>query len=88
MPQVSEAAIVAMPDERLGERACAFVVTRRGLRLTMKDVRAFLADEGVAKQFWPERLEILDQMPRTPTGKIQKFVLREIAKSLKAQQSG
>jgi len=82
MPQVAEVAIVAMPDVRLGERACAFMVLRAGARITMKDVRTFLADDGVAKQFWPERLEILDQMPRTPTGKIQKFVLREIAKGL------
>jgi len=80
MPQVAEVAIVAMPDLRLGERACAFVVLRPGARLTMKDMRAFLEDEGIAKQFWPERIEILDQMPRTPTGKIQKFALREIAK--------
>jgi len=84
MPQVAEAAIVAMPDERLGERACAFVVVRTGTRLAMKDMRAFLEQQGVAKQFWPERLEILEQMPRTPTGKIQKFVLREMAKGLKA----
>ena len=82
MPQVTEVAMVAMPDARLGERACAFMVLRPGARVTMKDVRTFLADDGVAKQFWPERLEILDQMPRTPTGKIQKFVLREMAKNL------
>lgn len=86
MPQVSEVAIVAMPDERLGERACAFVALRPGERLTLKDVRAFLTDEGVAKQFWPERLEIVEQMPRTPTGKIQKFVLREMAKTLTVQR--
>jgi cyclohexanecarboxylate-CoA ligase len=84
IPQVVEAAIVAMPDARLGERACAFVVLRPGMRLAMKDVRAFLEEQGVAKQFWPERLEIVEQMPRTPTGKIQKFVLREMAKGLKA----
>jgi len=84
MPQVAEAAIVAMPDERLGERACAFAVVRPGAWLTMKEMRAFLEEQGVAKQFWPERLEILEQMPRTPTGKIQKFVLREMAKGLKA----
>lgn len=86
MPRVAEVAIVAMPDARLGERACAFMVVGPGpgARITMKDVRTFLADEGVAKQFWPERLEILDQMPRTPTGKIQKFVLRELAKGLTA----
>ena len=82
MPQVAEVAMVAMPDARLGERACAFMVLRPGARVTMKDVRTFLADDGVAKQFWPERIEILDQMPRTPTGKIQKFVLREMAKGL------
>ena len=82
MPQVSEVALVAMPDARLGERACAFVVARPGTRISMQDVRAFLADDGVAKQFWPERLEILDEMPRTPTGKIQKFILREMAKGL------
>lgn len=82
MPQVAEVAIVAMPDQRLGERACAFVVVRSGARIAMKDVRSFLADDGIAKQFWPERLEVLEQMPRTPTGKIQKFVLREMAKGL------
>ena len=86
MPQVSEVAIVAMPDDRLGERACAFVALRPGERLTLKDVRTFLTDEGVAKQFWPERLEIIEQMPRTPTGKIQKFVLREMAKGLTVKQ--
>jgi len=87
MPQVAEVAIVAMPDPRLGERACAFVVVRSGKRITMKDVRSFLADDGIAKQFWPERLEILEQMPRTPTGKIQKFVLRELAKNLSVQHT-
>ena len=83
MPQVAEVAIVAMPDARLGERACAFAVLRPGARLSMKEMRSFLEEQGVAKQFWPERLEVLEQMPRTPTGKIQKFVLRELAKSLK-----
>ena len=87
MHQVAEIAIVAMPDLRLGERACAFVVLRPGGRITMKDVRSFLADEGVAKQFWPERLETLEQMPRTPTGKIQKFALREIAKGLSVHKT-
>ena len=84
MPNVSEAAIVAMPDDRLGERACAFVTLRQGNKLTLKEVRTFLAEEGIAKQFWPERIEVLPEMPRTPTGKIQKFVLREKAKGLTA----
>ncbi|MBI4290718.1 MAG: AMP-binding protein [Betaproteobacteria bacterium] len=82
MPEIAEAAIVAMPDPRLSERACAFVTLRDGQGLAIDDVRAFLAAEGLAKQFWPERLEILDRMPRTPTGKIQKFVLRDMAKIL------
>jgi cyclohexanecarboxylate-CoA ligase len=82
MPEVADAAVVAMPDLRLGERACAFVTPRPGRTLTLDRVRAHLAAEGVAKHFWPERLEILREMPRTPTGKIQKFVLRELAKGL------
>jgi len=82
MPEVADAAIVAMPDPRLVERACAFVTPRPGRSLTLDRVCAHLAAEGIAKHFWPERLEILREMPRTPTGKIQKFVLRELAKGL------
>jgi cyclohexanecarboxylate-CoA ligase len=85
MPEVADAAIVAMPDPRLVERACAFVTLRPGRSLALDRIRAYLAAEGVAKHFWPERLEILRAMPRTPTGKIQKFVLRELAKDLAAE---
>jgi len=82
MPQVSEVAIVTMPDARMQERACAFVTLRPGQRLSFDELRSHLAGEGLSKHFWPERLEILEQMPCTPTGKIQKFVLREMAKAL------
>jgi cyclohexanecarboxylate-CoA ligase len=82
MPEVSDAAVVAMPDPRLQERACAFVTLREGKSLTLADICRHLAAEGFSKHFWPERLEILPQMPRTATGKIQKFVLRETAKKL------
>jgi cyclohexanecarboxylate-CoA ligase len=82
MPEVSDAAIVAMPDPRLQERACAFVTVRPGSQLSLAAVCKHLAAEGFSKHFWPERLEIVEQMPRTPTGKIQKFVLREAAKKL------
>lgn len=85
MPEVADAAIVAMPDPRLVERACAFVTLRRGCALTLEKVQRHLAAEGIAKQFWPERLEIIAEMPRTPTGKIQKFVLRERARNLAPQ---
>ena len=84
IPQVAEAAVVAMPDARLQERACAYVTLHRGSALDLAALCAHLAAEGFAKSFWPERLEVLAEMPRTPTGKIQKFVLRELAKGLRA----
>lgn len=80
MPEVADVAIVAMPDPRLIERACAFVTLRPGRALTLEQLRRHLGAEGIAKHFWPERLEIIDEMPRTPTGKIQKFVLRDRAR--------
>ena len=75
-PNVAEVAVVAYPDERLGERACAVVVTEGG-SLTLEDLTTFLEGKQAAKQYWPERLELVTDMPRTPAGKIQKFKLRE-----------
>jgi cyclohexanecarboxylate-CoA ligase len=80
-PKVQEVAIVAMPDRRLGERACAFVVTRAGAPLTLGEIVEFLSEQKIAKQYLPERLEVVDQLPKTPSGKIQKFKLRETAKA-------
>jgi acyl-coenzyme A synthetase/AMP-(fatty) acid ligase len=85
MPEVADAAIVAMPDPRLQERACAFVTLRPGSQLSLAAVCKHLAAEGFSKHFWPERLEVVEQMPRTATGKIRKFVLREAAKKLAAE---
>jgi cyclohexanecarboxylate-CoA ligase len=76
-PAVAQVAIVAYPDERLGERACAVVATKPGATLTFDEMVAFLASHRVAKQYLPERLELVDTMPTTPSGKIQKFRLRE-----------
>jgi cyclohexanecarboxylate-CoA ligase len=76
-PDIAAVAVVGTPDPRLQERACACVVLTGGATLTFADMQAFLADKGVAKQYWPERLEVLDELPRTPSGKIQKFKLRE-----------
>ena len=78
-PAVAEVAIVAMPDERLGERACAFVVLAPGTRegLGFDSMQRYLDEQRVAKPYWPERLEIVAELPRTPSGKIQKFVLRD-----------
>jgi len=85
MPAIVDAAVVAMPDPRLQERACAFVTVRRNQSVNLEEVCRHLAAEGFSKHFWPERLEQLAEMPRTPTGKIQKFVLRELAKGLAPQ---
>ena len=77
-PAVVAAAVVGYPDPRLGERGCAFVVLRPGMALTLNDVQGWMTACKVAKQYWPERVEILDDLPRTPSGKVQKFKLREI----------
>ena len=81
-PSISAVAIVAMPDERLGERACAYTCVTPGCELRLQDITAFLAEQGVAKVYFPERLEVIEQMPMTVTGKIQKFELREWSKAL------
>jgi cyclohexanecarboxylate-CoA ligase len=84
-PRIAAVAIVAMPDPRLGERACAFVRLVDDESLTLDEIREFLLDQGVAKVYVPERLEVIDEMPMTPTGKVQKFALRDIAQSFAAE---
>ena len=86
-PAVAEVAIVAMPDERLGERACAFVVRDPDFGGELRPRRGARAPRRaeMSKHYWPERVETIDAMPRTPSGKIQKFVLRERAKGLRPE---
>jgi cyclohexanecarboxylate-CoA ligase len=79
---IQEVAVVAMPDPRLGERGCAFVVLREGASLTLPELVAFLEQRHLARNYLPERLEVLDSLPKTPSGKIQKVVLRGVAKNL------
>ena len=81
-PAVAVVAIVAVPDERLGERACAVVVTKPGQSLTFDEMVTFLASQKVARQYIPERLVLRDAMPATPSGKLQKFKLREIIRDM------
>ncbi|MEH2486343.1 AMP-binding enzyme [Bradyrhizobium sp. AZCC 2230] len=78
---VLSTAIVGYPDPRLGERACAFVVLRPGQTFDLSDVQALMAEHRVAKQYWPERVEIVADLPKTPAGKVQKYQLRELAKA-------
>lgn len=79
-PAIQAAAVVGVPDARLGERAVAYVTLRPGHGLTLDQMKHFLEEQRMTKQYWPETLIILDDLPRTPTGKIQKFRLREMAR--------
>lgn len=80
-PAVKNVAIVGYPDERLGERACAFVTLREGHDLSLDQVQAHMLASKVAKQYWPEKLMLIEQFPFTPSGKIQKFKLKEIVQN-------
>jgi cyclohexanecarboxylate-CoA ligase len=77
-PDIAEVAVVGQPDPRLGERICAFVVPRPGTSPQLDDIATYLLGRGTAKIYLPERLELVDALPRTPTGKVQKFRLREM----------
>jgi cyclohexanecarboxylate-CoA ligase len=76
-PAVQQAAVVAYPDARLGERACAVLVLRPGQSLDLAQLVQFMKGQKVALQYIPEKLLLLESMPATPSGKIQKFKLRE-----------
>jgi non-ribosomal peptide synthetase component E (peptide arylation enzyme) len=78
-PSVAQAAVVGFPDADAGERACLFVVTTAGQTpLTMEEMQAHLRAEGVATYKWPERIEHVDALPMTASGKVQRFALREL----------
>jgi cyclohexanecarboxylate-CoA ligase len=72
LPAVAQCAIAPIPDPVLGERACAYVVLKPGATLTLSEVTAWLAKLGIAKIKWPERLELIAEMPLTPTRKVIK----------------
>ncbi|MEV6930639.1 AMP-binding protein [Dactylosporangium sp. NPDC051485] len=76
-PAVAMVAAVAMPDPTFGERVCAFVVLRESTTLTLDDLRAHLDARGVSRENWPERLEIVDDLPRGSGGKVAKAQLRQ-----------
>lgn len=75
-PAVADAAVLALPDSRTGERACAVVVLRPAGALTLAALTDFLRGEGLAAQKLPEQLEIVDQLPRTESGKVQRAALK------------
>jgi len=75
-PDVIHAAIVPMPDDVLGEKACLFVTVVPNARMDLETMLAHLESQGVARMRWPERLEVIDEMPMTPTRKIVKGELK------------
>jgi 2,3-dihydroxybenzoate-AMP ligase len=87
-PAVLNAAVVAMPDPVLGERACAYVIPRPGMQPTLAEMTRFLAeDKRIARFKLPERLELRDRLPMTAVGKISKKDLRdEIGKTLEEER--
>ncbi len=84
---VTEVAVIGLPDDRLGERACA-VVSSPVADLSLQALVDHLSAAGMAKQFWPERLVVMNDLPRTPSGKIQKFKLRQLLAESAGGQPG
>ena len=75
---VSEVSVVAAPDDRMGERAAAILLLRPGHEApSLEELRRHLDTAGLARQKWPESIHVVDELPRTPSGKVQKFVLRD-----------
>jgi cyclohexanecarboxylate-CoA ligase len=80
-PAIALVAIVGYPDTRLGEKACAFVAVKPGHTFSIEEMSRYLSEHQVTRQYHPERLEIMEDLPKTPSGKLQKFKLRDSAKA-------
>lgn len=85
-PAIADIAIVAMPHERTGEAACAYVVPRGGQAIDLPEIKRYLVEVGVAMQKIPERLEIVGEFPRTSVGKVRKDVLRQMIRDRLQQE--
>ncbi|MDT4795855.1 Medium-chain fatty-acid--CoA ligase [compost metagenome] len=83
-PRIEHVAIVAYPDDRLGERACACVVTRDGQELSLEQLCSWLEEHGVARYLWPERVARFDSFPRSASLKVQKPILASWLKEMPA----
>ena len=76
-PDIREIAVVGMPDDRMGERICAVVVTHSGNPLILEDLKPWLRSSALPKRMWPETLVSVKSLPMTPAGKIRKRLLVE-----------
>lgn len=81
-PSVAEVAIVAMPSASTGEKGCAFIIARQGQTIDLADIKRFLDSAGLARQKFPEHLVLVDDLPRVPSGKVKKDVLRIRAREI------
>ena len=83
-PLINQVTVVAMPDERLGERMAVFIILNNPKQtISFEDVLVYLTEKGISKKHWPEAIKIVDSFPMTASGKIQRFALRQQAKELK-----
>ncbi len=88
VPGIARAAVVGMPDPRLGERICAFVQPGAGPPPTAEGIAQFFRREGISLMLCPERVEVLEAFPLTPVGKLDRGRLRELAAGLPASPQG
>lgn len=86
-PKLADVAVVAMPDPIMVERACAFVVLAGDGAPTLSDLAEYLTGRGLSIQKVPERLEVIQELPKNLTGKVQKFKLRERVEALMADEA-
>jgi acyl-CoA synthetase (AMP-forming)/AMP-acid ligase II len=87
-PAVTEVAIVAMPSATTGEKGCAFVIPRVGETIDLPEIRRFLDAQGLARQKFPEHVVLVDDLPRVPSGKVKKDVLRLRAREIAEAMPG
>jgi acyl-CoA synthetase (AMP-forming)/AMP-acid ligase II len=85
-PAIADISIVAMPHPRTGEAACAFIVRREGRAIDLAEIKRYLVAAGVAMQKIPERVEFVDDFPRTSVGKVRKDVLRQVIRDKVAKE--
>lgn len=85
--KVLDHTVIGMPDDRLGERICLFVVPKKGYEnLKLQDILDYLEKKGISKHFWPEHLELINRIPHTGSGKVKKYVLlKELNKRIQKQ---
>ncbi|MDP2727449.1 MAG: AMP-binding protein, partial [Dehalococcoidia bacterium] len=85
-PKVLNVAVVGMPDHRLGEKSCAYIIPKDGATITFEEVVNFLKEKKIATFKLPERVEVVESLPMTASGKIKKNVLRDdISSKLRAE---